>query len=208
MKINVELSPKSIQEAIKKLQFAKKQMKGNMMKDFLEDVCMWIINRANMYLDNSDIGEFVKADIKNGWEYEFTDDGAKLINRTEKSVFVEFGVGVIGETDPHPNASAEGYEYNVQSESKSADGSWSFFANTNELDLPTNALLSHNWYNDMRGRGGESGKRLFVMTKGTQGVMYAYNAIVDARNDLQNPNGELAQKWKALEEKYIERYIG
>lgn len=208
MKLNVELSPKSIQEAIKKLQFAKKQMKGNMMKDFLEDVCMWIINRANMYLDNSDIGEFVKADIKNGWEYEFTDDGAKLINRTEKAVFVEFGVGVIGETDPHPNASAEGYEYNVENPSKSADGSWSFFTNTNELDLPTNALLAHNWYNDMRGRGGESGKRLFVMTRGTQGVMYAYNAVVDARNDLQNPNGELAQKRKALEEKYIERYIG
>jgi hypothetical protein len=38
--------------------------------------------------------------------------------------------------------------------------------------------------------------------------MYLYNAVVDARNDLQNPNGELAQKRKALEEKYIERYIG
>ena len=41
------------------------------------------------------------------------------------------------------------------------------------------------------------------MTKGTEGVMYAYNAIVDAQNELNNPNGIFAQEYKKLLERYV-----
>jgi hypothetical protein len=62
--------------------------------------------------------------------------------------------------------------------------------------------LAHNWYEGERGVDGENGKRLIVMTKGAKGVMYAYNALVDARIDLQNPNGEFATEWKNLKVRY------
>lgn len=204
MKLNVELSPKSIQEAIKKLKKVKYQLtKGTLIKEYLEFVCEWVINRANWYLDNADLGDLVKLQIRNGWEYEVSLDGAKITNRTDKAVFVEFGVGIVGQENKHPNATESGYEYNIESSSKSIDGAWSFFSNTNELDLPTNALLAHNWYYGARGKSGEGGKRLFVMTKGAEGVMYAYNAIVDAQNELKNPNGVFAQEYKKLLERYV-----
>lgn len=205
MKINVELSPKSIQEAIKKLkQVEKLYTKGTLIKDFLEDVCMWVIERANMYLNNSDIGELVKIDIRNGWEFEITTNGAKIINRTDKAVFVEFGVGIVGQGNPHPNANAEGYEYNVSTEYKDSSGMWYFWTNSNELDLPRSAITDIRGYDDFRGKGGEQGKRIIVGTMGAYGVMYAYNAIVDAQNQLKDPNSELSQKWRKL----LERYIG
>lgn len=208
MKLHVELSPKSIQEAIKKLQFAKKQMKGNMMKDFLEDVCMWIIKKANMHLDNSDIGEDVKLIIRNAWQFTIEENGAKLINNAnvEKiiggetqtipiAVLVEFGVGIVGQSSSHPNASEEGYEYNKPSRYKNRDNSWIFSVDSDiNIDIQTKYIDNRTEHT--------------VRTKGSPAVMYLYNAVEDARNDLQNPNGELAQKRKALEEKYIERYIG
>ena len=173
-----------------------------MTKDFLEDVALWMINRANFHLNNSDIGENVKIDIRNAWVYDFTPTGIKITNDADKAVFVEFGVGIVGQSEAHPNANAEGYEYNVDSESKSADGAWSFYANSNELDLPQSALLAHNWYNGDRGKG--KGQRLFIMTKGAKGVWYAYNAIVDARVELGKSNGgEIGALWEKVKREYI-----
>ena len=205
MKLQVELNPKSIEQVLSKLKKAKYQStKGTLIKEYLEYVCLWIINKANWYLELADLGELVKLEIRNGWEYDITIDGAKITNRTDKAVFVEFGVGIVGQQNPHPNAIVDGYEYNKPSMAKSSDGSWSFFANTNELDLPTNALLAHNWYYGSRGKQGEGGKRLFVMTRGAEGVWYAYNAIVDAKEEMKNPNGDFAKEYKKL----LERYIG
>ena len=165
MKINIELNRKSIEQAKKQLMYVKKIL-PQMQKEFLEYVAIWLINRANFYVNNADIGELVKLEITNGWEYDFTESGILIKNTTDKAVFVEFGVGVVGQSQAHPNATAEGYEYNMDSQSKSIDGSWTFFTNSEELDLPQDALLAHNWYKGNRGKGGEKGKRLLIMTKG------------------------------------------
>lgn len=204
-KINIELSEQSIQEAIKKLKKVEATYKsGKATSEFFEYVCRWVIERANTYLERSDIGTLVKARIQSGWSYQIFNNQAKIINNAEKAVFVEFGVGIVGQENKHPNATESGYEYNMESPSKSTDGAWSFFTNTNDLDLPNEALLAHNWYYGDRGKNGSGGKRLFVMTKGAEGVMYAYNAIVDARRELNNPNGVFAKKWKEI----LERYLG
>ena len=201
MKINIQLNRKSIEQSKKQLIYVKK-LWARMQKDFFEDVAMWLINRANTHLNNSDIGENVKIDIRNGWEYDFTPTGIKITNRTEKAVFVEFGVGIIGQTQSHPNASAEGYEYNEDSGSKSVDGAWTFYTNSNELDLPQSALLAHNWYNGDRGKG--KGQRLLIMTKGAKGVWYAYNAIVDAQMELtKSGGGEIGKMWRDIKARYI-----
>ena len=201
MTINIELNQKSIQEAKRKLLQVKKDV-PLATKDFLEDVAMWLIDRANMHLDNSDIGKNVKIEIRNGWVYNFTANGIQITNSTDKAVFVEFGVGIVGQSDSHPQASAEGYEYNVESGRKSADGSWTFYADSNELDLPQSSLLAHNWYNGDRGK--DKGQRLLVMTKGAKGVWYAYNAIADAKMELAKANGgEIGALWEKAKRKYI-----
>lgn len=216
MKIDVELSIQSIEQAKKKLKRIEKLFKnGALIKEFTEDVCLWVINRANRYIENSDIGELVKLQIRNGWEYDITANGATIKNRTEKAVFVEFGVGIIGQSHPHPNAGVEGYEYNVQNyyvetlsgklkPVKDSSGMWYFWTNHSELDIPRNAIEDIRGYDDFRGKGNEQGKRIIVGTRGTEGVMYAYNAIVDARKELKTPDSELALKWQKL----LERYLG
>ena len=115
---------------------------------------------------------------------------------------VEFGVGVVGEGNPHPNASQEGYKYNVESEHKSADGTWYFWTNSNELDLPLSAIQDFRGFDDFRGVKKEKGKRIVVGTRGSKGLMYAYNAIVDANIDLQNPNGDFATEWRKIKERH------
>jgi hypothetical protein len=199
-KITIELNRQSIKNAQKYLLNLKKQI-PKMQQEFLIQVAHWVTEKANNYINLSDIGSLVKDQIKSGWEYEQTSNGVKIINRTEKAVFVEFGVGIVGQTQSHPNASAEGYEYNMESPYKSADGSWSFWLNSNERDLPMSAFEDFGTYDDHR----KGGKRMVVTTRGAKGVWYAYNAIVDAQMELAKVNGgEIGEMW----DKIVKRYIG
>jgi hypothetical protein len=215
-KITIELNTKSINEARKYLLKLKKQI-PKMQQEFLMAVAKWIVKQADGYIDRADLGSLVKSELHKGWDYEKTANGIKIINNAnvEKTiggqkqtvplaVLVEFGSGVVGQSQAHPNASAEGYEYNVDSASKSIDGSWTFFTNSEELDLPKDALLAHNWYEGKRGKGGEKGKRLLIMTRGAKGVWYAYNAIVDAQMELAKANGgEIGKMWEDIKARYI-----
>ena len=210
-RLNIRLSTYSVTKAIKTLQFLKKQLrKGHYVNDFLELVCEWIIKRANHYVNNSDIGELVKIDIRNGWEYEIKDGQAKILNKTDKAVFVEFGIGLVGQENPHPNATSQegkNYEYNISTIYKDEFGMWYFWTNSNELDIPRSAIVDIRGYDDFRGRGGEQGKRIIVGTMGAEGVMYAYNALMDAKAELQKPNGDFVKIREKLYNEYIERYL-
>ena len=199
MKINIELNRKSIEQAKKQLLYVKKIL-PQMQKDFLEDVAMWLINKANTHLNNSDIGENVKIDIRNGWEYDFTTNGIKITNRTQQAVFVEFGVGVVGQGNSHPQASVEGYEYNLPSPYKYAgkyhdEDTWRFAKqSTEDVDLPKDSY--ETW---KMGSGA-----LKIITRGTKGVWYAYNAIVDAQMELSKANGgEIGKMWEDIKARYI-----
>lgn len=199
MKLNIELNTKSIEQAKKQLIYVKKIL-PQMQKDFLEYVAIWIINRANEYLNNSDIGENVKIDIRNGWEYDFTPTGIKITNRTEQAVFVEFGVGAVGQGNSHPQASVEGYEYNRPSPYKYAgkhhdEDTWRFTKQSTEnVDLPKGSY--ETW---QMGSGA-----LKIITRGTKGVWYAYNAIVDAQMELAKANGsEIGKMWENIKARYI-----
>ena len=196
MKITAELNRKSIQEAKNQLLYVKRVL-PQMQRELLEDVALWIINRANMHLNNSDIGENVKIDIRNGWTYYFNETGIKIENTTEKAVFVEFGVGIVGQSNSHPQASAEGYEYNVESKAKQDDGSWHFFSNEADLDLPRSAIDY-----GLNGKGTQN--RMAIYTRGAKGVWYAYNAIVDANMELAKANGgEIGSMWETIKRKYL-----
>lgn len=192
MKLTFGLNVKEIQEVKKQLRRIKKNI-PLMTKDFLEYVALWLINRANFHLNNSDIGENVKIDIRNAWVYDFTPTGIKITNDADKAVFVEFGVGIVGQQEAHPQSSKEGYEYNVYSPAKFLGGFWSFTTQMDDLDLPTNRV-------DIQPSGGE----YVILTQGAKGVWYAYNAIVDARVELGKANGgEIGALWEKVKREYI-----
>ena len=200
MRIEVGLNKKSIKNAIKQLNAIKKTV-PTMQQEFILSVAHWVTNKANEYIDLSDIGYLVKDEIKGGWEYEFTANGVKIVNRTQKSVFVEFGVGIVGQSQAHPNATQEGYEYNQESPYKTEDGTWYFWTNSNELDLPLSAMTDIRGYDDHRGK---KGKRIIFGTRGAKGVWYAYNAIVDAQMELAKANGgEIGKMWEDIKARYI-----
>jgi hypothetical protein len=195
-KITIELNTKSINDARKYLLNLKKQL-PKMENEFLEGVALWVIERANFHLNNADLGDLVKLEIRNGWEYEFTTNGIKIINRTQKAVFVEFGVGIVGKGDAHPQASVEGYEYNVDSyhKDRKGTGTWVFQSSIDELDLPLkNVEFAYN----------ESGSEYAIVTRGAKGVWYAYNAIVDAQMELaKSGGGKIGKMWEDIKARYI-----
>jgi hypothetical protein len=198
-KIAIELNTKSINEARKYLLNLKKQI-PKMQQEFIEQLALWITDKADFYIDNSDIGSLVKSQIKGSWKYEKFTNGIKVVNKSDKSVYVEFGVGIEGQSDPHPNANNEGYEYNLHSEHKYAgkyhdENTWRFIKHSSdEIDLPEGSY--ETW---IMGSGD-----LKIITRGTRGVWYAYNAIVDAKMELSKANGgEIGKMWEDIKARYI-----
>ena len=190
MKINIALNTKSIAEAKKKLlELKKKLQKGEMIKDLLNECVIFITKQTEFYLDNSGLGSNVIADIKSSWKVEQTENKVVMTNTSEKAVYVEFGVGIVGQGDPHPNANEANYEYNMPSNAKDSDGSWHFFSNEADLDIPKDAIE----YGDY---GNGKNNRMSIYTSGTKGVWYAYNAIVDLKAELPNI-------WKKIKERHI-----
>lgn len=194
MKLSVKLNQKSIQSAIETL-----KSYNLIYNDFLEDVCSWIINIANQNLNNSSIGESIKAEIRSKWHYEITKKGAKIWNDSDNAVFVEFGVGKTGQNSPHPVSGDAVYKYNIPTIHKYAtekhpdENTWRYVtSNLSSVDLQEGNYEAY----EMR-----DGK-LKIITTGSPAVMYAYNAIVAAQNDALNPNGEIAKLW----ENNVKRY--
>lgn len=197
MKINVKLNSKSIDKAIERLQQAKSKM-PKMIHDFLYELYLWFVNRANTHLDNSDIGKSVIEGIKTGWSYSIVGNTLKIINTDDKAVFVEFGVGFMGQQIPHPNASETGYDYDIRPKNNHY---WVFYADDFEdvdmhegyLVKPTNAG-NHS----LSVSGGGSSGGYWIITKGSWGDLYAYQTLVD----LQTERRTLSSIWRKVKVKH------
>ena len=180
----------SINRAIGRLQHLKKQIKTDIRIEFLIACCAWVQVRANEYLEKSDIGEAVKSDIKANWVITQTLNSAILTNTSEKAVYVEFGVGIVGGEMKHPNADKTSYQYNVPSEAKLFDGGWLFKTYEYELDLPHEAIDASNTTKD---------GKLRILTHGTKGCWYTYNALTDLATYPQH----LKTIWNEVLVKYL-----
>ncbi len=169
----------SVNRAIGRLQHIKKQLRVEIRIAFLVECCLWLQARANQYLEQSDIGEAIKEEIKASWVISQSLSGATLTNTSEHAVYVEFGVGIEGQRQPHESASSEGYLYNVPSEAKARwgnTGKWSFlFSDESGVDLPR----------DKYSVVGKDQNKV-VITYGSKGAWYAYNALVDLATYPQN----------------------
>lgn len=190
--INISLDEKSIDEAIKELEKAKQQLQTQMLADFRKALCEWIVERANRWLDRSTIGADVIADIESHWEYptNYADNVVTIKNTSDKAVFVEFGVGRVGQSSPHFLAGEQGYEYGIGTKINQATGQW-VFSETSEEDID----IQDGYWMILK-RGG-------VRTSGSPATMYAYNAVVDALNELRSPDGgEIGRLWKEVADRY------
>ena len=188
MKIEIALNKKSIQDAIKFIKQQKKVLIEQAIPEYMQLSADWIINRANEILDRSDIGEFIKGYIFNAWDREWNGKNhIKIINHSRKSAYVEIGVGIIGQSSTHPNASQTNWEYNVPTQEKDSQGGWIFSVrNMEELDIPQDAVIEH----------ADVDKNIAIYTRGTQGVWYLFNAMEDFK---LNKAQEL---WEKVKKKY------
>ena len=171
MKIEVKLNKKSIQNTIKLLNQQKKILNEKAIPEFMENAAKWIQDEANKKLASSDVGSDVKKWISNAWTTEWVGKNhLKLINYSWKACYVEFGVGIIGETTQHPNSDKTNWEYNLETGKKDVEGGWIFeVKDSNKLDIPQDAILDETYLDD----------NLIVYTKGSQGVWFLFNAMED-----------------------------
>lgn len=211
-KIVVTLNKASIEDAINQLNSIK-NIFPKITQEFLMEVAIWITDRANGYINSADLGSVVKDKIKSSWGYEKTPSGIKIVNNANRektvgsekqtiplAILVEFGVGTVGQLQAHPNATSEGYEYNMPSPYKYAgkhhdEDTWRFIKqSTEDVDLPKGSY--ETW---QMGSGA-----LKIITRGAKGVWYAYNAIVDAQVELSKAGGgEIGALWNKVLARYF-----
>lgn len=192
MKIKVGLDLQSIQEAIDKLNQAKSSLQHEMINDLLIGCCegyggiKGLIDLANERLAVADIGQNVKDEIARSWRIEQQGTNKVVLhNEHDKAVYVEFGVGVVGQSQPHENAALAGYRYNVESRYKKSDGSWIFkLDDRNDLDISIDNVIDAEKHEHT------------IRTRGQVGYMYLYNALMDFKDF------NLPQMWEKIKTKY------
>lgn len=193
MNIQVNLSEKSIKNAIKQLKALKSKLQTEMIPEFLRLCCEKIRDKANFYLEQDNIGKNVVDDIKNHWRIEISGNSAKLINDSEHAVYVEFGVGLMGQLIPHKKAKEVGYQYNLR-QAKGKSEYWVYQVSSLE-----DVDMHEGYMYDVTKDG-----KFWIITKGSWRVMYAYHAITWAQNELQKPHGgEIGKIWQGVKVRYI-----
>lgn len=198
MIVNVELSHNSIKNAIKQLKKFEKHYVGfssenSSMQKFLERCYYRIIEIANRYIDALEGFEEpeIKNSLKTGWSMSIIGGMLTVTNDNDKAVFLEFGVGLVGEGSPHPQASEENYNYNIPTDYKKADGTWQF--KTHSAEEPVD-LKRRNYEIKPLYRG----QRLLISTKGNEAGLYAYNALMDF---VMNNEGQ--RIWEELNKEQV-----
>lgn len=191
--ITIDLNPKSIKSAIKKLQNIKNKI-PSMIDELLYESCVWIKNKANEYLEASGLNSGFITEIEQGWQpITKRMDGRFILTNHGRAYAVEFGIGIKGqgtyEGDVPPN-----YEYNIKTQYKNSDGSWIFrVEDIDMLDIKQENVLPRKNTGEIIYEEGRT-----IRTEGQPAVMFCFNAIVDFKT--QN----VAQKiWEKVKKRRI-----
>lgn len=184
MKIPISLDVKSINNAIEQLEKTKKQLQGEIIDELLKGCYEWFVDKANQNLERTEIGGNVKSGIMSSWSYSIDGKTMTITNTHDKAVYVEFGVGIVGEQHKHKQAREAGYKYNISSPAKDENGAWHFWTNVPDLDIPQSQLIGgyHIYRPETRKDGSVYRQRVYAETQGAESTMYAYNALVDLRD--------------------------
>jgi hypothetical protein len=175
MKINISLDKKSIENAIKQIKAVQKKVQTDLPRVYLQKCVESIKAIANRNIDMTDIGIEVKIAIKNGWGITpvvgnriTLSNSAEFESGKNLAVFVEFGVGMVGQEQSHTLASQANYEYNVISDAKDQNGKWFYTLREGESRMN---IESRYYQADEDNRFG-----LGFVTKGSPATMFLYKA--------------------------------
>lgn len=174
MRININLSKKSIENAIKQIKAVQKKVQKDLPRVYLEKCVAKIIELANQNLMITDIGSEVKALIQSSWQISpvvgnriVLSNNAEFESGKNLAVFVEFGVGIVGQGNKHTLANQANYEYNVLTDAKDQNGRWFYTLQGGEDRMN----IESNYY---QGYSTENG--LQFSTQGTPATMFLYKA--------------------------------
>lgn len=174
MKINISLDKKSIENAIKQIKAVQKKVQTDLPRVYLQKCVESIKAIANRNLAMTDIGSEVKALIQSSWitspvvgnRITLSND-AEFERGKNLAVFVEFGVGRVGGSQPHAVADQANYEYNVWSMRKDPNDRWTYTLEGGEDRMN----LESGYY-----EGGNTDKGFYFKTAGSPATMFLYKA--------------------------------
>lgn len=182
MVIKVELNQKSIEKAIEQLKHFEQVTLPEMIEKFYDTCFIKFERYCRFYLEESSIGENVKEEIANGWTYTRIKNGAVFTNVADKAVYVEFGVGKIGQKKPHKKASESGYQYNIGRKIRE-DGTWIFnVSDDDDIDVEQDRILRRTDNT--------------VKTEGSPAIMYAYQSLMDLSEEID-------YIWEDIKKRYL-----
>ena len=195
--INIDFSNKSIKNAINQIRNIRTKFSKCYIQDkYLLSVYNYIVSKSNEYLYASGFDNKLISEISASWEYQITSGILKMTNTHEKSVYVEFGIGIIGQGSGYPQTfNPSYYEYNIPTEYKREDGSWRFDLGDGEiLDIRQQDIISE----EIRDNG-----KTIVKTKGYPATLFVYNAIMDFQS-----SGMYKKLWNQVLEKELNNIDG
>lgn len=185
MRINIDLSKKSTENAIKQIKAVQKKVQTELPRVYLQKCVEWIKAEADKNLMATNIGSKVKSIIQSQWQISpvvgnkiTLSNTAQLEQGKNLAVFVEFGVGVVGQTSyKEPDFQREaiaksGYQYNVPSPAKSNkkgfEGQWSFGTSDGEsyMNLEREHYETYDFGDGV----------LTIVTKGSPATMFLFKA--------------------------------
>jgi hypothetical protein len=190
MRIIISLNENSIKEAIKQVEEIKKKISNELPRVFLLKCVEWIKITAISNLDLTDLSSDVVKEVENGWQTEFVASNiVRLINTADRATYLEFGVGSVGKQQSHSKAGELGYEYDVPSSHKQADGTWKFYIDKNDgVDLNVGFYTVHY----------TKGQKKEIVTKGSPANMFLFKAIKEFET-----TGIYKLLWKQSKEEVI-----
>ena len=184
MSIELSLDEKSVKQLLENIKKIKKQVRTNLVKDLLIGCCEAIKRRSIEKLEILSIGSNVKNEIINHWHIsDVVRNTITLYNDSDKSVYVEFGVGKVGRENPHPESVSQNYQYDVDGK-KLEDRSWIFNVSSDD-DIDIQAEFIDNRTTNT------------VRTKGSEATMFVYNAMRDFVDEK-----EVYKIWDDVKKKY------
>ena len=164
--IKINFDVKSLKQAIKEVEKIQQKLYISVPKRFLTLCADWVINTANEKIRSLNIGAEVIVDITSHWrQVELSSNSIRVINDSDKAVFIEFGVGRVAKSKPHPLSNSENYQYDIKNGKKDRNGEWHF-----KLENLEGIDLVYGYYRADFDN---------VSTKGSPANLYLYNSLMD-----------------------------
>lgn len=109
----------------------------------------YIINYANNLLDKRLKNEYQTfGSVVKEWDKNIKGNTGILTNKDDNSAAIEFGIGIVGEHNPHNDSDNSGYKYNLPSDSKDENGNWTFYEPTLNLFIKTSGYEGKSFLYD------------------------------------------------------------